>query len=436
MNMPTRYVNNWLTRLNAVLPAGGASLPVPQEALGRLDLSSDGQYVLTLVNSLNPLEQSAVEVVRITATGLVRAQEGTDAIEWPVNTYVYAGVTAGILSLFGGVGPAGDSAYEVWLGLGNTGSEQDFIDSLKGGRGDDGSNGDDGRGIASMAMDGNQHLIITYTDGSTQDAGLLPGGAPVGSAVPRPLGEAGAGDSGNASREDHVHPMPTPADIGAATAAQGSLAESAVQLEELADALSGKVDKVAGYGLISDDEKTRLSGVATGATANQADTYLLDRTHHTGSQAASTISDLSEAVQDMLSTFLVQGTGITLTYNDAANTLTIAATGSGSAGLVIIDEASTARTAAAADAGKLTRFSNASASTFTIPPQSSVAWNAGDQLHVRRAAAASLTLTPGSGVTLNAPSGGTLVMTNNMTVTLVRTNTANVWDVMGQTVAA
>jgi len=38
-------------------------------------------------------------------------------------------------------------------------------------------------------------------------------------------------------------------------------------------------------------------------------------------------------------------------------------------------------------------------------------------------------------VTLNAPSGGTLVLTNNMTVTLKRV-AANVWDVIGQTVAA
>ena len=40
----------------------------------------------------------------------------------------------------GNSGDDGDSAYEVWLALGNTGTEQDFIDSLKG---DDGEDGDD-----------------------------------------------------------------------------------------------------------------------------------------------------------------------------------------------------------------------------------------------------------------------------------------------------
>lgn len=42
-------------------------------------------------------------------------------------------------------GPRGDdglSAYEIWLSLGNEGSEQDFIDSL---RGKPGTNGIDGR---------------------------------------------------------------------------------------------------------------------------------------------------------------------------------------------------------------------------------------------------------------------------------------------------
>ena len=100
-----------------------------------------------------------------------------------------------------------------------------------------------------------------------------------------------------------------------------------------------------------------------------------------------------------------------------------------------ITESTTARNAALTDVGNYLRHTNASASTLTIPPQSSVAWPADAEIHVRRAAAGNLTLTPGSGVTLNAPSGGTLVLTNNMTVTLKRV-ASNVWDVIGQTVAA
>lgn len=117
----------------------------------------------------------------------------------------------------------------------------------------------------------------------------------------------------------------TPADIGAATAAQGAKADTAVQ-------------QVAGYGLSSNDytsaEKSKLAGIAAGATANQTDAYLLSRTNHTGTQLASTISDLTETTQDMISTFLVAGTNVTLTYDDVANTLTIASTGGGGGGAV------------------------------------------------------------------------------------------------------
>ena len=225
--------------------------------------------------------------------------------------------------------------------------------------------------------------------------------------------------------------------------------------------------------------KTKLDGIATGATVNSTDAELRDRSTHSGTQAASTISDLAEVTQDMVGAMIVAGTNVSVSYNDVAGTLTISATGGGSgmtnpmttAGDIItggtsgaaqrlaggvngqrltmvsgapawaydlgvtITESTTARNASLTDVGNYIRHTNASASTLTIPPQSSVAWPDHAEIHVRRAAAGNLTLTPGSGVTLNAPSGGTLVMTNAMTVTLKRV-AADVWDVIGQTVAA
>jgi len=60
-------------------------------------------------------------------------------------------------------------------------------------------------------------------------------------------------------------------------------------------ALNTKVDKVAGKGLSTEDyttaEKTKLSGIATGATANSSDATLLARANHTGTQSADTITD-------------------------------------------------------------------------------------------------------------------------------------------------
>lgn len=101
----------------------------------------------------------------------------------------------------------------------------------------------------------------------------------------------------------------------------------------------------------------------------------------------------------------------------------------------VVSKTATAQTSLLSDAGQYIRFTNDSASTYTVAPQASVAWPDNAEITIRRAAAGNLTLAPGSGVTLNSPSGGTLVLTNNMTVTLKRVAT-NVWDVIGQTVPA
>lgn len=75
--------------------------------------------------------------------------------------------------------------------------------------------------------------------------------------------------------------------------------------------------------------KTKLDGIATGATANSADATLLARSNHTGTQAASTISDLTEVTQDMVGAMIVAGANVSVTYDDVAGTLTISASGGG-----------------------------------------------------------------------------------------------------------
>ena len=91
--------------------------------------------------------------------------------------------------------------------------------------------------------------------------------------------------------------------------------------------LHANVVAAGAAGFMTGADKTKLDGVATGATANSSDATLLARANHTGTQIASTISDFSEAVDDRVAALLIAGSGVTLTYNDAANTLTVAATG-------------------------------------------------------------------------------------------------------------
>ena len=73
-------------------------------------------------------------------------------------------------------------------------------------------------------------------------------------------------------------------------------------------------------------ERTKLTGVATGATANDTDANLKARANHTGTQAAATISDFAEALDDRVAALLVAGANVGLTYNDVAGTITIVAT--------------------------------------------------------------------------------------------------------------
>ncbi|MBN7822439.1 DUF2793 domain-containing protein [Bowmanella yangjiangensis] len=102
----------------------------------------------------------------------------------------------------------------------------------------------------------------------------------------------------------------------------------------------------------------------------------------------------------------------------------------------VLTESTTSRTLSVSDAGDYVRFTNAGASTCTVAQQSSEAWAANTEVHIRVApGGGNLTLTPGSGVTLNTPSGGTLVMSAGMSVTLKRV-AEDEWDVIGQTVAA
>lgn len=78
-------------------------------------------------------------------------------------------------------------------------------------------------------------------------------------------------------------------------------------------------------GVLSAADKNKLDGIAAGATVNSTDGELRDRSTHTGSQLAITISDLVEAVQDIVAASLVQGTNMTVSYNDSTGEITLSA---------------------------------------------------------------------------------------------------------------
>jgi hypothetical protein len=74
-------------------------------------------------------------------------------------------------------------------------------------------------------------------------------------------------------------------------------------------------------GLMGPSDKTKLDGIATGATANSSDATLLGRANHTGTQLSSTISDFAANVR---STVLTGISFLTSTAVVATDTLLVA----------------------------------------------------------------------------------------------------------------
>ena len=98
-------------------------------------------------------------------------------------------------------------------------------------------------------------------------------------------------------------------------------------------------------GVMTSANYTKLLGIATGATANQSDAYLLSRTNHTGTQGSVTISDFSPAVRGQVESMLIEGANVSFDYSGVGETrqITINALtgGSGSTNLSIINRTAT-----------------------------------------------------------------------------------------------
>lgn len=87
-------------------------------------------------------------------------------------------------------------------------------------------------------------------------------------------------------------------------------------------------------------------------------------------------------------------------------------------------------TALITDDGKLITMSNASANTFTIPPNSSVAFGIGTQLNIAQLGAGQTSIVAGAGVTLNSAGAKLKLSAQYAVATCVKTDT-NEWFVVG-----
>ena len=98
--------------------------------------------------------------------------------------------------------------------------------------------------------------------------------------------------------------------------------------------------------------------------------------------------------------------------------------------LAINAQTGTTYTFVLADAGKFVSSSNGSAQTFTVPPNSSVAYAVGTQIIVQNIGSANCTLAEGSGVTINSKDSNKEIDGQYAAATLIKTAT-DAWSLIG-----
>ena len=94
-------------------------------------------------------------------------------------------------------------------------------------------------------------------------------------------------------------------------------------------------------------------------------------------------------------------------------------------------QTNTTYTFVAGDAGKMVTSSNGSAQTFTVPPNSSVAFDVGTQIIVQNIGSANCTLAQGSGVTITSVDSNKEIDGQYASACLIKTAT-DAWTLIGK----
>ena len=126
------------------------------------------------------------------------------------------------------------------------------------------------------------------------------------------------------------------------------------------------------------------------------------------------------------------GTGSSATSWTTTPTISGLVTCSGgvSAPLLINAQTGTTYTFVLADASKLVTASNGSAQTYTVPPNSSVAFPTGTAITIIGIGAGKVTLAQGSGVTINSLDSEKAINGQHASATLIKTAT-DTWQLIG-----
>lgn len=497
------FVNNWSRPIT--LAAGALACP--------LDLP-DGIYRLCISNTDRSLFEVVDAAVVSGTAALTRAREGTAAQSWLSGSTITASVTAEMLESFAAAGA-------TWGGI--TGSLADQADlqaalnskatSAQGAKADSAVQPDS---LAEVATSGSYSDLAskpfipaapgdigagTAAQGALADTAVQPEALTAGLSL-KVDKVAGYGLSQENYTPDEKAKLaaldgslwkgeyPTLVALQAAhpTAAPGSSAnvdagvgdpvlryiwddndsEWVAQAGSAAPVTAAQIKTLyeanPDTNSFGDADKTKLAGIAAGATAN-ADTDSLsegstNKWFTAARVLATALAGLSVAtgtavvdtdsvlvgigkLQRQISDLATALSGKQDTLVSAFNIKTVNGSSLLGAGDLVVAavpaavtiESNATRVSEIGDAARFVVFESPAASTYVVEPQISVAWAPSAELQVYRNAAGTLTLVAGAGVTLKAGSGGTLVMTNGMAALLKRVG-VNTWVVVGQTVPA
>lgn len=98
------------------------------------------------------------------------------------------------------------------------------------------------------------------------------------------------------------------------------------------------------------------------------------------------------------------------------------------------DLTSTSYTLQSGDEGQILEFDNTSATTITIPNDSTFNFGTGTQIDIMQVSTGEITISPASGVTLNASDDGFKIRAQWSAAAVIK-RSSNTWVLIGDTIA-
>ena len=278
--------------------------------------------------------------------------------------------------------------------------------------------------------------------------------------------DVGADAAGTAAAAVAAHVAATNPHPEYLTPAEGDAAYAPIAHVGAGGAAHANAVAAGAAGFMTGADKTKLDGVATGATTNATNAELRDRATHTGQQAASTISDFAATVRATVLTGLSLASGAAIAATDSAlvawgklqkqiNDLVTALAGKQEtlvsttniktvngvsllgagnlavASLPVVQTFTGAKTLGLADINTYNVSQDATAQPVTLPAQATVAWTDHAELHIEQGAAGAVTITGAAGVTINGVVAPSIVLFAKGAVATLKRKGLNNWTLVG-----